>query len=350
MHKLVVPTARTERSQRLKNIVAASVAAFVALGSATASAEVSEVRIAGGFGIHYLPFYVMEQEKLVEKHAKAAGMADLKVSYPRISGGAALNDAVISGAADFAGAGVGPFAIVWDKTKGNMNMRALAAMGDIPMLLLTNDPRIKSLKDLKDGDRIAVPAVKASMQATLLQMAAADAFGEKGFDSVDKYTVTMRHSEATTALLAGNAVVNMHFSVAPYATRAKGNPAVREVLNSTQIVGGPMSLNLFFCSERFYKANPTVSKIVVSALSEANDIITANRPLAAQIYFEADRGAATDVKMVEEILADPALKFTVVPHGVGKYVDFMHRTGILKNKPESWKDLFFAEAQSLPGN
>ncbi|MGE0852660.1 MAG: ABC transporter substrate-binding protein [Hyphomicrobiaceae bacterium] len=308
------------------------------------------MRIAGSFGVQYLAFYVMEREKLVEKHAKAAGVPELKVSFPRISGGAALNDAVVSGATDFAGVGIAPFAILWNKTKGNLNVKALAALGDVPMVLLTNDPRIKSLKDLKDGDRIAVPAVKASMQAMLLQMAAGEIFGADRFDSVDKHTVTMRHSEATTALLAGKGVVNMHFSVPPYANRAKTNPAVREIMNSTQILGGPATINLLVCTEAFYKANHTLAKIVVAALTEATELIESRPSLAAEIYLEADKGGARDKKMVEEILADPNVNFTIVPHGVGKYVSFMVDRGIIKNKPASWKDMFFAEAQSLPGN
>lgn len=338
------------RAARQLFLAALFVAVMLTFGGRGASAETNQVRIAGSFGVQYLAFYVMEREKLVEKHAKTAGLPELKVSFPRISGGAALNDAVISGATDFAGVGIAPFAILWSKTKGNLNVKALGALGDVPMVLLTNDPRIKTLKDLQDGDRIAVPAVKASMQAMLLQMAAGDLFGAEKFDSIDKYTVTMRHSEATTSLLSGKGVVNMHFSVPPYANRAKSNPAVREIMNSTQILGGPATINLLACTESFYKTNPTVAKIVVAALTEATELIESRPSLAAEIYLEADKGGAVDKKMVEKILADPNVNFTIVPHGVGKYVSFMVDRGIIKNKPASWKEMFFAEAQSLPGN
>jgi NitT/TauT family transport system substrate-binding protein len=33
-----------------------------------------------------------------------------------------------------------------------------------------------------------------------------------------------------------------------------------------------------------------------------------------------------------------------------KYVDFMVKTGLIKSRPDSWKDLFFPNAQSLPGS
>jgi NitT/TauT family transport system substrate-binding protein len=324
--------------------------ALFACSAGAADAETSALRIGSGFGIHYLPFYVMQRERLVEKQAEKLGVSSLSVEYKMLSGGAAYNDALLSGNLDAIGSGVGPFAILWDKTKGNQNVRAIASMGDIPLVLLANDARIKSLKDVKEGDRIALPAVKASMQATLLQMAAAKLFGDNGYKDLDKYTVSMAHSDATTAMLAGQGVINMHFSVAPYSTRAMQDARVHQILSAEEIVGGPVSLNLVSMTERFHKDNPKVAKALSAALADAMDIIRTNRPLAAQIYFEGNKGAATDVAMVEKVLADPSFNFTVVPHGVGKFIQFMHQTGSVKNDPKSWKDVFFEDAHSLQGN
>src|ERR1019366_380526 len=56
-----------------------TVAALFALAIAgSASAEVSELRITKQPSIIYLPLVVMEQNKLVEKQAKAAGRPELK--------------------------------------------------------------------------------------------------------------------------------------------------------------------------------------------------------------------------------------------------------------------------------
>ena len=46
------------------------------------------------------------------------------------------------------------------------------------MYLLTRNPAIKSLKDFTAKDKIAVPTIKVSSQATILQMAAEQEFGE----------------------------------------------------------------------------------------------------------------------------------------------------------------------------
>ena len=41
-----------------------------------------------------------------------------------LSGGSAVNDALLSGAVDIAGAGVGPLLTIWDRTRGKQNVKA----------------------------------------------------------------------------------------------------------------------------------------------------------------------------------------------------------------------------------
>ena len=96
------------------------------LGSARA--EVSEVRFAQQFGLLYLPMHVVVDQKLVESCAKEAGLGDVKVGMYRFSGGAAVNQALLSGNVDFAAGGIGPLLKLWDKTKGRINVRAMSTL------------------------------------------------------------------------------------------------------------------------------------------------------------------------------------------------------------------------------
>jgi NitT/TauT family transport system substrate-binding protein len=60
-----------------------------------------------------------------------------------------------------------------------------------------------------------------------------------------------------------------------------------------------------------------------------------------------------DKDSLQDILAmlnDPLIVFTTTPQNVMKYVNFMARTGVIKVRPDSWKDLFFPNAQGLPGS
>src|SRR5450759_3790614 len=95
----------------------AGFAAFVGLLSA-ASAEVPEIRLAQQFSIGYLQLNVMEHQQLIEKHAKRLGIPEVKVSWLKLNGPAAVNDALLSGTLDIASGGVPGLLTLWAKTKG----------------------------------------------------------------------------------------------------------------------------------------------------------------------------------------------------------------------------------------
>jgi hypothetical protein len=111
--------------------------------AATARAEVSEVKIAPSYGIAYLPLVVMEQNRLLEKHAKAAGLGDIKVSWVTISGGAGMNDALLSGNVDFVSGGIPPFSLLWEKPRAVCG--GIAALSAMPIFLNTRNPAVKSI-------------------------------------------------------------------------------------------------------------------------------------------------------------------------------------------------------------
>ena len=65
------------------------------LASRPAQAE-GEIRIAEQFGIVYLLLNVVRDQRLIEKHGQAEGL-QIKVDWTQLSGGAAVNDALLSG-------------------------------------------------------------------------------------------------------------------------------------------------------------------------------------------------------------------------------------------------------------
>ena len=132
-----------------------------------AGADVTELRISRGYGIHYLPLYLMEHEKLIEKHARAAGLGELKVIWRAIDGGNVINDAMISGSLDIAAIGVPGFLTLWAKAKGNpkLEVLGLGGVGSGSLYLNTRNPEIKTLRDFTDKDRIALPGIKTSFAA-----------------------------------------------------------------------------------------------------------------------------------------------------------------------------------------
>ena len=112
--------------------------------------------------------------KLIEKHARAAGLGDITVTLSKLGSGAAVNDALLSGSVDIALGGTTVLMTIWDKSKGGRgDIKGMMAFCDTPMVITTIDPRIKSIRDYREGDRIAMTAARGTHHSISLQMAAA---------------------------------------------------------------------------------------------------------------------------------------------------------------------------------
>src|SRR5215831_15921543 len=131
-----------------------------------ARAESPEVNVAKQYGVSFLPLMVMERDKLVEKHAKAAGLGEIKVSWVKVAGPSVMNDGVISGALQFIAVGAPSMITLWDKTNGQV--KGVSAMTTYPLYLVTRNPNVKSVRDFTEKDKIAVPSIKVSTQAIML--------------------------------------------------------------------------------------------------------------------------------------------------------------------------------------
>lgn len=316
--------------------------------SETALAEVSQVRVAQQFGVNYLPLIVIKRHKLIEKHLEKVGLGKVQVHWLQVGSGAAMNEALLSGNLDFASGGVGPLLKLWDKTKGNIGVRGVASLGSMPLYLNTINPAVKSVKDFSEKDKIALPAVRVSIQAVVLQMASAQAFGEENYDKLDKLTVSMKHPDAMAALLGGTEIT-AHFANSPFQEQELQDERVRRVLSSYSVLGAPHTLNSVYTTSKFRDANPNTYKAVLEALKEAMEIINRDKRAAAQLYVEEERSKLS-TEFVYGILSGPDFIVTPRPDGIMKFGEFLHRTGGIKNRPSSWKEVYFPEIHDLPGS
>ena len=324
----------------------AAVALFAAV--APARAEMGEINVAQQYGISYLPLMIMEDQKLIEKHAKAAGV-DVKVGWAKFAGGNVMNDALLSNSLQFASGGVGPLLTLWARTKGNLDVKAVGAINSMPLYLNTRNPNVKTIKDFTDKDKIALPAVKVSIQAVTLQMAAEKAFGEGQQNKLDALTVSMSHPDAQTALLSGAGEITAHFSSPPFQYQQLEKPGIRTVLNSYDVLGGPATFNVVWTTSKFRNENPKLYDAFVKAIDEATAIINRDKKAAAETYLRLSKDKDT-VADIQKMLNDPNIVYTQTPQNVMKYVDFMAKVGSIKVKPDSWKDLFFPNVHDLPGS
>lgn len=334
--------------QNLSRLAALSIFVVMLVASALpAAAEVKEVRIAKQYGLGYLPLIVAEQQRLIEKHAKTVGLGDVKVTWATLGGGSATNDALLSGSVDYVSSGVAPMIVLWAKSGGAV--KGLAALDTSPLFLNSNNPNVKSIRDFSDKDRIALPAVKVSIQAIVLQMAAAKAFGFENYAKLDRLTVSMKHPDAMAALLSGRSEINAHLTSPPFMFQELDDKRVRTVLNSYDVLGGPHTFNVISTTKTFYEANPKVNKAVLAAIEEADEFIKKNRRVAAEIYIKSS-GSKESLNDLLSQLNNPSLGYSTTPTNLARFADFMYQTGTIKTKPNSWKDLFFSTVHGKQGS
>ncbi|MBI3517281.1 MAG: ABC transporter substrate-binding protein [Proteobacteria bacterium] len=316
-----------------------AVAALLLLVAGTAAAEPTRLRSATQLGLTNLPPMIMEHERLVEKHARANGLGEIEVTWARLGAGEAFNDALLSGTIDFATVSVPTFLVSWDKTRGNYNIKGLGAFNALPLYLLVRDPKIQSIKDFTDKDRIALPGVQSSSHAIILEMEAERVWGEGQARRLDALTVSRAHPDAVAAFLSGSEIT-AHFSAPPFQQRELETPGVRKILSSRDVYGGPGTIGMVTALGRFCDANPKSCRSFLDALTDAVALIAADKRRAAEIYLAVSKVKDT-VEQVQALLEAPDAVFDVTPRGTIKVAEFMHRIGTIKHRPESWRDLFF---------
>jgi NitT/TauT family transport system substrate-binding protein len=240
--------------------------------------------------------------------------------------------------------------VFWARTRGTANeVKAISAKNCAPIMLLTREARIKSIRDFTDKDKIAMPATKVSGQAIILQMATQKEFGPGTEFKYDNLQVAMPTPDATAALLSGAAEINNHFSEPPFQYQELKKAGVRRILKSYDVLGGKTTYNLVWTTARFHAENPKTYQAFLAGFSEAIQEINKDRRAAAEIYVRVTKEKIT-VDEVLELISDPEIEYTMTPQNMMKIVGFMAEVGHIKVKPQSWKDMFFPEIHNLSGS
>src|SRR4051794_29355941 len=318
---------------KLKWFAAAMVA--LALGANASSATAAEIRLAEQFSMGYLQFNVMKRDRLIEKYAGQRGLKDFKVSWQRFNGPAAMNEALLSGSTDVVAGGVPGLITLWDKTIGtSFEVKGICALSSQPFLLNTSNPAIKSIRDFSDRDRIALPSIKVSVQAVVLQMAVAAAFGEENYAKLDSLTVSMSPPDSTIALLTGSGNISTVFSVPPFQFQQLQQNNIHTVLSSFDVLG-PHSFTVTWTSARFRKDNPELYAAFVDAIKEATAIVSSDPAGTAQAWID-DSKSKLPLDMVTKVVSGRDVTWTMTPAATMKFAAFMHKVGSIKHRPASW--------------
>jgi NitT/TauT family transport system substrate-binding protein len=304
----------------------------------TQAAEAQEFRIVRQPGIVYLQELLMEDGKLVEKHAAALGLANVKVNWSVINGGGAISDALLSGSVDVATTGLSIMFLLWSKTNGAV--KSIAAIAGLPQVLVTRNSNVRSIKDFGPGDRIALPTVRVSMQAIMLGMALERAYGAGAHNRLDDIQVQLGHPDAVTAILNPMHEINSHFSIPPYYPMELKAANVHAIVTSIDILGGPATITNAWTRQKFVEDNPIKIKAFIAALDESNELIAKDPRRAATTYLTMTREKIS-IEELTALITQPGAIFSTTPQRSIIFADFMHRIGLIQRKPACWKEYFY---------
>lgn len=324
----------------MNSLMKTTVAALALTVGTSFAASAEDVTIGTGYGIGFLPLHILDAKDLIEARAKEAGL-DLTPTYQRISGSAAMQDAVISGSVDLGAYGVPAILIGWDKTRGKIV--GVAGVNASPLTLLTNREGVTDLKGFAGTDRIAMPSL-VSPQMYALQKESEAEFGEGQQDKLRQQVVALPHPEALNSITAGATEVNSYFASPPFTQIALKNPKVRAVIDSNKIWGGQSTFLAFAAKTDFLEENPKVADVVIAALDDAAKLIRENPEEAADIYLAAEPSKLMTKEDLVAFLRENADDFGPEVHGVQAYADFMARHGGLSKAPANWQEVFTSAA------
>ena len=334
--------ARTDRRRRALLAAGGLAASALAVGypALAFSRTRREIRISKGYGILYLPLVVMERRKLFERHAARRGRDDCTVKWVLLDGGGSINDAMMAGTLDFAGTGVPGFIDLWARARGipNVEVVGVAGLSATALSLNANRPGLRTLADFGPHDKVALPGIKRSLSAVVLQMAAAKLLGQARFAELDPLTVNYPHPEGMAALIDRRNGVTAHFTSPPFSSLELQHPGIHRVMNSVDVLGH-ITLDVVFAPQRLVRDDPVLVDIFLAALDEANQFIAENREAAASMYA-ADTTVPVSPADIVRMLGDPDTRFSIVPNQIMDYVHFLYDTGTIRTRPADWTALF----------
>jgi len=184
----------------------------------------------------------------------------------------------------------------------------------------------------------------------MLQMLAAELYGDADYTHFDPLTVSLSHPDAAQAIISGTAGVNAHFGSSPFYEQEMKVPGMHLVSSNYQILGGPATALLLVASQKFHDANPLTYRSFTGGLAEAIDWINADKRRAAQLYLEMAKDTKNSVDDIVQMIADKDYAYTLRPAKVLRTAQFMAKIGTIRQAPAKVEDMFFPEAASLQGD
>ncbi|MCH5265262.1 MAG: ABC transporter substrate-binding protein [Lachnospiraceae bacterium] len=278
------------------------------------------------WGLAYAPLEIMKQEQLIEKYYDG----EIEVEWKTLNGPAEIYEGMVAGSIDVAHSGVGPFLINSMKS-GEIKM--YSALSAQPMGLNTTEDRIQSIKDIKEGDKIALVGY-GSIQHVMLAMACEKELGDP--HALDNNMVTMSHPDGMQALLSGS--VPCQLTTSPYFLQEKEESNIHEVEDVAAAFPEDATIIVGSTTTKLHDEKPQVYQALVSAMEEAMDMLNNNQDKAAEMLCEKEGVTADKMK---EFLSAEGSDYDMKPHGTLEIAQFMERADFMEKAPADLSEICF---------
>lgn len=328
--------------------VAVALAAFCL--AAPAQGETTTLRIGVQFGVGYLPVYLAQADGLINQQLAAKGLPPVEVTIQNVAGAPQISDGLLSRTMDIGCGGISAMIVAWDKTKaaGGQAMRGMVALSSMPYELYTVDPHVASLADLSDKNKVGLPAIKVSIPAIFLQMAAAKLYGPENWQKLDPLTVSFAQPDGVIALKSGGGAVDSYVFAPPFNYQVRDAPKVHKVWSSAELAGSITSLSMW-TTTAFRHDNPQTYAAVIAAMRDAVAAIRAQPRHAAEAFIKAE-SSKLPIDLVAAALGEAGVEFGIAPQNSLLFAQFMAKTGSIKTGPADWHDYFFPDIKDEPGS
>ena len=303
-------------------VVVAAITAFsmclslAGCGGSSDSGDVAKLTIVQQYGMAYAPLKVIQEKGLIEANYDG----EVEVNFQTLNSGASINDAFVAGDVDVGLMGVAP-AITGSLNEG-VPYKICTNVSAQPHRLMTNDPSIKTLKDIGEKDQIALVNI-GSIQHILLAMAAKEQLGDA--HALDNNIAAMAHPDGMTALLNGS--VKCQLTTSPFVFKEAEVDGISEVEAIESVWPEGNSFIVAVASTDLHDNNPELYEAVLAAFNDAIAFMNDEPEAAAEMLcVDEDVDAATYL----EWLSDPACSYSTNLTGVSTMAKFMTDEGFLE--------------------
>jgi len=296
---------------------------FSILLSGCGKKEEKTLSIGEQFGLAYAPLEVMKSKGFLEAELMERNL-DISVQWKKLGNTSAIRESMLSGDLDIGFTAIPPFLIGKDK---GMDWRIIAGISKTSVSLVTKDPELNSISDLKDNHRIMLPQ-PGSIQHILLMMAAEKAVGSAS--AYDGQLLSMAHPDGVTAFISGNSDL-LHFTTPPYLQEELENGG-RVLLDGRESFGGDFTFIVGICQERVFK-DTKVYESFKGALVKTMEYMESDKEGTLKILSEA---YDYETGELESYLGDGTTTFGTGVEGIDTFVEFMERNGLISS---SLKDM-----------